>query len=59
MPKIGKIDAKKTQQYQKRLFAVSEILSDRNWFYFSFSVESSRFIFNNFITVKLKLTIRG
>ena len=27
VPKILKIDAKKTQQYQKRLFAVSEILS--------------------------------
>ena len=35
------------------------IKQNRNWFYFNFSVESSRFIFNNFITVKLKLTFKG
>ena len=35
------------------------IKQNRNSFYFNFSVESSRFTFNNFITVKLKLTFRG
>ena len=34
------------------------IKQKRNWFYFNFSVESSRFIFNNFKTEKLKLTFK-
>ena len=47
--------------------AISEVIvrdkrnikQNRNWFYFNFSVESSRFIPNNFTTVKLKLTCKG
>ena len=35
------------------------IKQNRNWFYFNFSVESSRFIFNNFKTEKPKLTFKG
>ena len=65
MPKILKIDAKKTQLVF--FVTISKVIvrgkrnikQNRNWFYFSFSVESSRFIFNNFIAVKLKLTFRG
>ena len=32
------------------------IMQNRNWFYFEFSVESSSFTFNNFKTEKFKLT---
>ena len=32
---------------------------NRNWLYFNFAVESSGFIFNNFITKKFKLTFKG
>ena len=32
---------------------------NRNWFHFSFSVESSSFILNNFKTEKFKLTFKG
>ena len=35
------------------------IMQNRNWFYFEFSVESSSFIFNNFKTEKFKLTFEG
>ena len=35
------------------------IMQNRNWFYFEFSVESSSFIFNNFKTEKFKLTSEG
>ena len=35
------------------------IMQNRNWFYFEFSVESSIFIFNNFKTEKFKLTFEG
>ena len=35
------------------------IMKNRNWFYFKFSVESSSFIFNNFKTEKFKLTFDG
>ena len=35
------------------------IMQNRNWFYFKFSVESSSFIFNNFKTEKFKLTFEG
>ena len=36
-----------------------DIKQNMNSFYFSFSVESSRLIFNNFITVKLRLTFKS
>ena len=29
------------------------IMQNRNWFYFEFSVESSSFIFNNFLNAKI------
>ena len=35
------------------------IKQNRNSFYFNFSVESSRFTFNNSITVIFKLTFKG
>ena len=35
------------------------IMQNRNWFYFEFSVESSSFMFNNFKTKKFKLTFEG
>ena len=37
------------------------IMQNRNWFYFEFSVESSSFTFklNNFKTEKFKLTFEG
>ena len=35
------------------------IMQNRNWFYFEFSVESSSFIFSNFKTEKFKLTFEG
>ena len=35
------------------------IMQNRNWFYFEFSVESSSFIFNNFKTEKFKPTFEG
>ena len=51
-----KSDVKNGQQYQKWLFAVSEILRKlkRNWCYLS-----SSFIFHNFKTEKFKLTFEG
>ena len=36
-----------------------DIKQNMNSFYFNFSVESSRLIFNNFITVKLRLTFKS
>ena len=46
----------------RKMTTISEVIvrgkryikQNRNWFYLNFAVESSRFIFNNFITVKLK-----
>ena len=35
------------------------IMQNRNWFYFEFSVESSSFISSNFKTEKFKLTFEG
>ena len=35
------------------------IMQNRNWFYFEFSVESSSFIFSNFKTEKFKFTFEG
>ena len=35
------------------------IMQNRNWFYFEFSVESSSFTFDNFKTEKFKLTFEG
>ena len=35
------------------------IKQNRNWFYFKFSVESSSFIFNNFLTEKFKLNFES
>ena len=35
------------------------IMQNRNWFYFEFSVESSSFTVNNFKKEKFKLTFEG
>ena len=35
------------------------IMQNRNWLYFEFSVQSSSFKFNNFKTEKFKLTFEG
>ena len=51
----------------EKLKTISEVIvrgkrnvkQNRNWLYFSFSVESSSFIFNNFKTEKFKLTFKG
>ena len=52
---------------RKKRTTISEVIvrgkrnikQNRNWLDFNFSVESSRFLFNNFKTVKLKLTFKG
>ena len=60
MHKSWKSDAtKRTTISEMIVRSKRNIKQNRNWFYFNFSVESSRFIFNNFITVKLKLTFKG
>ena len=35
------------------------VMQNRNWFYFEFSVESSSFTFTNFKMEKFKLTFEG